>query len=50
MAISIGQIDIQMQETPAPPNAAAEAKPEQHVDLQAALEMLHERKLRLRAD
>jgi hypothetical protein len=44
-------MDINLDDTPAPPSATpAESKPDAHIDLQAALEMLHERKLRLQAD
>lgn len=50
MAVTINEMQVEMQDTPAPPNAAApEPKPEK-TDLRSALEMVHERKLRLQAD
>jgi len=51
MALTINEMEVEMQDAPAPPKAApAETKPDTHMDLQSALEMLHERKLRLQAD
>lgn len=51
MAMSIGQIDIEMQDAPAPPSLTSpEAKAERPFDLQAMMAMLQERKLRLQAD
>lgn len=51
MAVTINEMEVEMQDSPAPPSAAPdEPKPDTHIDLKSALEMLHERKLRLQAD
>ena len=51
MAVSIGQMDIELEETPAPSGGSStDGKTEKPIDLEAALEMLRERKLRLKAD
>jgi len=51
MAVTINEMEVEMKDTPAPPSAApSETKSDAHLDLQAALELLHERKLRLQAD
>jgi hypothetical protein len=51
MAITINEMEVEMKDAPVTSGAApAEPKPDTHLDLQSALEMLHERKLRLQAD
>lgn len=51
MAVSINEMQVEVQDTPAPANAPpAETKSGKQIDLRSALEVLHERELRLRAD
>jgi len=51
MAVTINEMEVEMKDTPAPPSTApVESKPDAHLDLQSALEMVHERKLRLQVD
>jgi len=51
MAINISEMQIQMQETPAPPAAApSQPVPDTRHEVQANLELLRERMLRLKAD
>lgn len=51
MAVSIAQIDIELEDNPAPsPGPSADGKSERPIDLKEALEMLRERKFRLQAD
>jgi hypothetical protein len=51
MAVSINEMQVEVQEPPAPANTPpTESKAEKQIDLRSALEMLHERELRLRAD
>lgn len=51
MAVTIGEMHVQVQEAPkAASQPAAPSEPGKDVDLLQALHMLHERKLRLKAD
>jgi hypothetical protein len=51
MAVTINEMQVDMQDTPQPPNApAAESKPEKQSNLRSELEMIRERSLRLQAD
>ena len=51
MAVTIDEMHVQVEApTPVPKPSEAEAGPKKEIDLKAALEMVHERKLRLRAD
>jgi hypothetical protein len=51
MAVTINEMQVEMKDMPATPSATpAEPKSDTHLDLQSALEMLRERKLRLQAD
>jgi len=51
MAVTIDEMHVDVQQAPPAANApAANAEPKKDVDLSEALRMLHERKLRLRAD
>jgi hypothetical protein len=51
MAVSINEMQVEVQDTPAPANTPpAESKTDKQVDLRSAMEMFRERELRLRAD
>ncbi len=51
MAVTIDEMHVEVQESPPPVNSSnATAEPKKDVDLNQAMEMLLERKLRLRAD
>ena len=51
MAVTIDEMHVEVQRTPKAANAEpANADPKKDVDLHEALQILHERKLRLRAD
>lgn len=52
MAVTIGEVEVEVSSTPAPQNpSASPTGPQQpKVELRAALERLHERDERLRAD
>jgi len=51
MAVTIDEMHVQVQEAPPAPSTPAPAdEQKKDVNLNEALEMLHERKLRLRAD
>ena len=51
MAVTIDELHVQVEEqAPAPKATEPGAEPQKDMDLEQALEMQHERKLRLRAD
>jgi hypothetical protein len=51
MAVTIDEMHVEVQQPPASANPSASTeKPQKNLDLRAALEMIQERKLRLRAD
>lgn len=51
MAVTINDMQVDMQDTPQPANPpAADSKPEKQSDLRSELEMVRERQLRLQAD
>jgi hypothetical protein len=51
MAVTIDEMHVEVQQAPKAANAEpANADPKKDVDLHEALQILHERKLRLRAD
>ncbi|MGB8885981.1 MAG: hypothetical protein WCC87_04615 [Candidatus Korobacteraceae bacterium] len=51
MAVTINEMQVEMQDPPQPANVpAAESKPAKSSDLRSELEMIRERKLRLQAD
>jgi hypothetical protein len=51
MAVTIDEMHVEVQESPPSANSAtAQAEPKKDLDLKEAIEMLLERKLRLRAD
>jgi hypothetical protein len=51
MAVTINEMEVETIDTSATPSAApSQAKPDTSLDLQSALQMLHERKLRLQAE
>lgn len=52
MAITIGEVEVEVSQTPAPQSSsAAKSRPQQpKLDLAGALERMHERKQRLEAD
>jgi hypothetical protein len=51
MAVTIDEMHVEVQGPPAPASApAAGADSKKNVNLREAMEILHERKLRLRAD
>jgi hypothetical protein len=51
MAVTIDEMHVEVQQAPKAAGAEpASADPKKDVDLQEALQILHERKLRLRAD
>jgi hypothetical protein len=51
MAVTIEEMHVEVQDAPrAPSTPAPSEEPKKDVNLHEAIEMLHERKLRLRAD
>jgi hypothetical protein len=51
MAVTINEMQVDMQDTPQPANVpAAESKPEKQANMRAEMEMIRERQLRLQAD
>lgn len=51
MAVTIDEMHVEVQNSPPSANSAtAQTEPKKEVDLYEAIEMLRERKLRLRAD
>ncbi len=51
MAVTIDEMHVEVQQSPPAANAAtSNAEPKKEVNLNEALQVLHERKLRLKAD
>jgi hypothetical protein len=51
MAVTIDEMRVEVQSAPPPaPSEGSSPEPRKDVDLHQALELLHERKLRLKAD